>query len=65
VGEETTGTGETGMSLVVRGILAIAGLLAALFIARDAANFGLAQVAIGLLLVVALIALFVALRRKP
>ena len=56
---------ETGMSLIVRGILAIAGLLAALFVARDAASFGLVQAAVGLLLVVAVVALFVALRRKP
>ena len=49
------------MSLIVRGILAIAGL----FVARDAANFGLVQAAVGLLLVVAVIAAVVALRRKP
>ena len=53
------------MSLIVRGILAVAGVVAAAFVARDAANFGLVQAAIGLLLVVAVIALAVALRRKP
>ena len=53
------------MSLIVRGILAVAGLVAAVFVARDAANFGLVQAAIGLLLVVAVIAVAVVLRRKP
>ena len=53
------------MSLIVGGILAIAGLLAALFVARDAANFGFVQAAVGLLLVVAVIAAVVALRRRP
>jgi hypothetical protein len=53
------------MSLIVRGILVVAGLLAALLVARDAANFGLVQAAIGLLLVVAVIAAVVAIRRKP
>ena len=52
------------MSLVVRGILAVAGALAALFVARDSANFGLVQAAIGLLLVVAAIAVVVFLRRR-
>lgn len=53
------------MTLIVRGILAVAGLLAALFVARDSANFGLVQAAVGILLVVVVVALFVALRRKP
>ena len=52
------------MGLIVRGILAIAGVLAALFVARDSANFGLVQAAVGLLLVVAVVAVVVALRRK-
>ena len=52
------------MSLIVRGILAIAGVLAALFVARDSANFGLVQAAVGLLLVVVVVAAVVALRRK-
>ena len=54
------------MSLIVRGILAISGVVAALFVARDAANFTLIQGAVGLLLVVAVVVLVVALRgRKP
>jgi hypothetical protein len=53
------------MSLIVRAILAVAGVVAALFVARDAANFGLVQAAVALLLVVAVIAVVVALRRKP
>jgi hypothetical protein len=52
------------MSLIVRAVLAVAGVLAALFVARDAANFGLVQAAIGLLLVVAVVAVVVALRRR-
>lgn len=52
------------MSLIVRGILAVAGSLAALFVARDSANFGLVQAAVGLLLIVAVIAVVVALCRK-
>jgi uncharacterized MnhB-related membrane protein len=52
------------MGLIVRGILAVAGLLAALLVARDSANFGLVQAAVGLLLVVAVVAVAVALRRK-
>jgi hypothetical protein len=52
------------MSLIVRAILAVAGLLAALFVARDSANFVLVQAAVGLLLVVVAIALVVALRRR-
>ena len=38
------------------------GLLAALFVARDSANFGLVQAAVGLLLVVVVVAAVVALR---
>jgi uncharacterized membrane protein len=52
------------MSLIIRGILAIAGLVAALFVARESANFGLVQAAVGLLLVVAVVAVVVALRRR-
>jgi hypothetical protein len=53
------------MGLIVSWILAVAGLLAALFVAQDSANFGLVQAAVGLLLVVAVVAVAVALRRKP
>jgi hypothetical protein len=62
--DEPYSAGETGMGLIVRAILAIAGVLAALFVARDSANFGLVQAAVGLLLVVAVVAVVVALRRK-
>ena len=54
------------MGLIVRGMLAISGVVAALFVARDAANFTLIRGRSGLLLVVAVVVLVVALRgRKP
>jgi hypothetical protein len=53
------------MGFIVRAILAVAGVVAALFVAQDSANFGLVQAAVGLLLVVAAVAVFVALKRKP
>ncbi len=53
------------MSLIVRAVLAVAGVLAAVLVARESANFGLVQAAIALVLVVAVAALFVALRRRP
>lgn len=53
------------MSLIVRAVLAVAGVLAALLVARESANFGLVQAAVALLLVVAVVAVLVALRRKP
>ena len=53
------------MSLIVRAVLAVAGVLAALLVAQESANFGLVQAAIALLLVVAVVAVLVALRGKP
>lgn len=49
---------------IVSGILAVAGAVAALFMAPDAGNFPIVQAAIAILLVVVVVALVVFLRRK-
>jgi hypothetical protein len=55
---------EAVMRLIVTAVLAVAGALTTLFVAPDAASFGIIQGAMGLLLVVALVLLLVFLLRR-
>lgn len=52
------------MSLIIRGILLLGGLLASLLVAREAANYPLVQAMAGILLVVLLLLGLVLLRRR-
>ena len=45
------------LNLLVRPIMFISALIAAVFVARDAPNFGIIQMGIGLFLIVALVAI--------
>jgi hypothetical protein len=40
------------ISLIARGLLVVAGMIAGWFVSEDAPNFGLIQIAVGLLLLV-------------
>ncbi|MDR6288156.1 MULTISPECIES: hypothetical protein [Inquilinus] len=51
------------MSLLIRLVLVAAGLIAALFVAQEAPNFGVLQAFIGMLLIVALVGVLAWLRR--
>lgn len=52
------------MRFIVSGLLAVAGALAALFVARDSGNFPLVQAAVAIMLVVAIVGLVVVFRRR-
>ena len=59
------GVGErSAMRFIVSGLLAVAGALAALFVARDSGNFPLVQAAVAIMLVVAVVGLVVVFRRR-
>ncbi|NKC34188.1 hypothetical protein [Falsiroseomonas selenitidurans] len=51
------------MSLLLRGLLLVAGAIAALFVARDAPNFGVVEGMVAVLLIAAVV-LVVALTRR-
>jgi len=51
------------MSFLVRLVLAVAGAIAAVFVAQEAPNFGVFQAFIGMLLIVAVVGLLAWLRR--
>ena len=51
------------MSLLVRLVLVVAGLIAALFVAQEVPNFGVLQAFIGMFLIVALVGVLAWLRR--
>lgn len=50
--------------MLVRIVLVLGGLLATLFVARDAPNFPVVQAMLGILAVVALLLAFTLLRRR-
>ncbi|HMR30783.1 MAG TPA: hypothetical protein PKA13_08865 [Geminicoccaceae bacterium] len=52
------------MQWIVSGLLAVAGVLAALFVARDSGNFPLVQAAVAIMLVVVAVGLVVIWRRR-
>jgi hypothetical protein len=52
------------MGLVIRVILGLAGVIAALFVAQEASNFPLVQAAIALVLITAIVAALVLVRRE-
>ncbi len=54
----------TAMQWIVSGLLAVAGVLAALFVARDSGNFPLVQAAVAIMLVVVAVGLVVIWRRR-
>lgn len=51
------------MSLPIRLVLAAAGAIAAVFVAREAPNFGVLQASVGMLLIVAVVGLLAWQRR--
>jgi len=55
--------GEVDMSLPIRLLLAVAGAIAVVFVARDVPNFGVLQAFISMLLIVAVVGLLAWLRR--
>lgn len=52
------------MGFAARAVLTIAGILVAVFVARDTPNFGVIQGAVALLLVVAVVSLLAFLHRR-